>query len=86
MGTERNKAGIRFPGKKVKLLKNSAKFEPKMRGLFQANVDVGVTFRDQDNLPTVSLPGGDDDVTSRIFPIQTRRNEISTEEISSCSV
>ena len=32
----------------------------KMRNLFQANVDVGVTFRNQKELPTITFPSGDD--------------------------
>jgi len=32
-----------------------------MNRLFQANVDVAVTFRNQNKLPTCTLPGGDDD-------------------------
>jgi hypothetical protein len=32
-----------------------------MNRLFQANVDVAVTFRNQNKLPTCVLPGGDDD-------------------------
>lgn len=31
-----------------------------MRNLFQANVDVGVTFRNQKELPTITFPSGDD--------------------------
>jgi len=37
-----------------------------MRGLFSTNVDIGVMFRDQEEMPTVALPGGED-VTDELY-------------------